>query len=138
MRTRFELVNVTHPSTNRARCRITTLTKTNSLPLHQTATAVYPSIMHITPANRPSPYRAQAVASWLSACRVACAARSSRSNNHFVQQLGPWTFLHLKPPLTCPGANLKIRRWLSQQFPSYKETSIHAGWPKINCTFPLA
>jgi len=36
VRTRFELINVTHPSTNRARRRITTLIETNALPLHQT------------------------------------------------------------------------------------------------------
>jgi len=35
---RFEVVNVTHPSTNRARCRITKLIETNALPLHQTTT----------------------------------------------------------------------------------------------------
>jgi len=28
---------VTHPSTNRARCRATALIETNALPLHQTA-----------------------------------------------------------------------------------------------------
>ena len=34
---------VTHPSTNRARCRATALIETNALPLHQTAnhTALY-------------------------------------------------------------------------------------------------
>jgi len=31
---------VTHPSTNRARCRETALIKTNALPLHQTATSI--------------------------------------------------------------------------------------------------
>jgi len=33
---RFKLENVTHPSTNRTRRRITTLIETNALPLHQT------------------------------------------------------------------------------------------------------
>jgi len=38
VRTRFKLVNITHCSTNRALCRITTLIETNTLPLQQTAT----------------------------------------------------------------------------------------------------
>jgi len=32
---------VTHPSTNRARCRATALIETNALPLHQTANHRY-------------------------------------------------------------------------------------------------
>jgi len=35
---------VTHPSTNRARCRATALIETNALPLHQTANQIYPFI----------------------------------------------------------------------------------------------
>ena len=34
-------IAVTHPSTNRARCRATALIKTNALPLHQTATGIH-------------------------------------------------------------------------------------------------
>jgi len=33
---------VTHPSTNRARCRATALIETNALPLHQTANQIQP------------------------------------------------------------------------------------------------
>ena len=36
--------SVTHPSTNRARCRATALIKTNALPLHQTATLLDPCV----------------------------------------------------------------------------------------------
>jgi len=35
---RFERVNVAHSSTNRAQHRLTTLTKANALPIHQTTT----------------------------------------------------------------------------------------------------
>jgi len=57
VRTRFELVNVIHPSTNRARCRITTWIVTNALPLHQTDTCFmcsteYHSLQAVASAQR--------------------------------------------------------------------------------------